>query len=84
MPLEGNCLFSAFHTEKPIAFLSFSNVNKGRKKVNKCKELKNKLNFMGCKAIIVMVIKKVTLLGIEPRLPAPYANTLPPELLLTI
>jgi hypothetical protein len=39
--LKGSCLFSAFHVEKPNALL-LSNVNKGRNKINKCKELKNK------------------------------------------
>jgi hypothetical protein len=40
--LKGNCLFSTFHVEKPTAILLFSNVNKGRNKKNKSKELKNK------------------------------------------
>jgi hypothetical protein len=34
--------FSTFHIEKPTVLLSFSNVNEGRKKINKCNDLKNK------------------------------------------
>jgi hypothetical protein len=33
-------LFSAFHIEETTALLSLSDVNKRRKKVNKCKDLK--------------------------------------------
>jgi hypothetical protein len=29
-----------FHVEKPTVLLSFSNVNKGIKKINKCRDLK--------------------------------------------
>jgi hypothetical protein len=44
--------------EKPTALLSFSNVNKEeRKKINKFKDLRNKLNFKASKAITDMVIK---------------------------
>jgi hypothetical protein len=39
----------------PKSLLSFSNVNKGRKIINKCKDLK--INFTASKAIIVTVIK---------------------------
>jgi hypothetical protein len=52
-----NCLFPTLHVEKPTAVLSFSNVNKVRKKINKCEDLKNKRNFTGSKAITDTVIK---------------------------
>jgi hypothetical protein len=37
--------------------LSFLNVNEGGKKVNKCRDLKRKINFMPCNAIIDMLVK---------------------------
>lgn len=40
--LEGECLFSTFDVEKPAALFSFLNVNKVRKKINKCRDLKDK------------------------------------------
>jgi hypothetical protein len=46
-------------------------VNTERKKEgSKYKELKTKLNLTASKAIIDMVITKITLLGIEPHVPA--------------
>jgi hypothetical protein len=44
--------------KKPTALLLFSNVNKGINKINKCKEVKSKLNVMASIAMIYMVIKK--------------------------
>jgi hypothetical protein len=38
--LKGNCLFSTFYVEKPTALLSFLNVNEGRNKINKFKDVK--------------------------------------------
>jgi hypothetical protein len=64
--LKGNCLLSTFHVEKLSAILSFSNVNKGRTKINKCKNLKDKWNFTASKGIIDMAMKKVTSLTIKP------------------
>jgi hypothetical protein len=40
--LKGNYLISMFHVEKPTALLLFLNVNKGKEKRNKCKDLKIK------------------------------------------
>lgn len=57
------------HVGKPTALLSLSNVNKGRRKISKCKELKMKSNFMTSKIITKMVIKNA-FLGIEPWPPA--------------
>jgi hypothetical protein len=44
-------------------------MNRGRKKINKCQVLGNKLNFTASKAIIDVVKKKITSLGIESWLP---------------
>jgi hypothetical protein len=55
--LKGNCLFSALFVEKPTTLFLFSNVNKGRKKINKCKEIKSKVNLIASKAIIDIVMK---------------------------
>jgi hypothetical protein len=51
--------FLIFYAEKPSTLLSFSNVNKGRKK-NKCTDLKNKRYFAASKAVTDMVIKNLT------------------------
>jgi hypothetical protein len=40
--LEGELFIFKFHVEKPVALLSLLNVNKGRNKTNKCKDLKKK------------------------------------------
>jgi hypothetical protein len=83
--LKGNCLYSTFHIEKPTALLSLSNVNKGRKEINKCKELKIKWNFKASKAITgILIKKKITSLGNEPQSPVSQANMLPSELSLTM
>jgi hypothetical protein len=42
----------------PKSLPSFSNMNKGKKKINKCKDLKNKLNFTASSVIIDIMIKK--------------------------
>lgn len=47
-------------------------------------ELENKWKISFSKAIIDMVIKKITSLGIEPCQPALFANTLPTKLSLTM
>jgi hypothetical protein len=44
-------------------------VNKGRNKINKCRDVKYKLNFTASKAIIDMVIKKITSMAIKPQPP---------------
>jgi hypothetical protein len=66
---EGNCLLLTFNGEILAALLSFSKVNKGIK-INTCKELKNKWNFMASKAITHTMIKKIISLALIPQSPA--------------
>jgi hypothetical protein len=56
--LQDTSVLSTFHIEKQTLLLSFSDVNRGRKKVNKCKDLKGKQNFTVSKVTANMTIKK--------------------------
>jgi hypothetical protein len=60
-------VFSTCRVEKPAALFMYSDVIKGRKKINKCKELKNKWNCVVSKAIVDMVIINISL-GIKHQL----------------